>query len=80
VPGIALLVFIGGGSLLAATALLRKRRNLGLVLSFSLGAMLCIFEVVEAAAIGMRMWLQPFMFVVSLLLMGLALAQRMRAR
>jgi hypothetical protein len=78
VPGIALLVLIGGANLLAATALLRKRVNRGLMLSFSAGAMLFIFEVVEVGVIGMRMWLQPFMFAMSLLLMGLALVQRGR--
>jgi hypothetical protein len=80
VPGIALLVLIGGSNVLAAAALLRRRRNLGLLLSISAGAMLFVFEVAEAATIGMRMWLQPFMFAMSLLLMGLVLAHGMRTR
>lgn len=71
-PGVTLILLVGGGNL-AAAALLLARRRAGIVASIAAGGFLIIFEVVEAAALGLRIWLQPFCFVLGFIIVGLAL-------
>lgn len=70
-PAMALLIFIGGGSLLAA-ALLWMRHTLALPVSTAVGAALMIFEVVETYSIGLRSFQQPLMFVIGFAVAALA--------
>jgi hypothetical protein len=51
VPGLALLVVVGGGALLALVLLIRGSR-LGLVVAGLAGAFVMVFEFVEVLAIG----------------------------
>jgi hypothetical protein len=71
-PALALILLIGGSNL-AAAILLLARRPAGALASIAGGAFLIGFEVVEAATLGLRMWLQPFCFVLGLVVFALAL-------
>ena len=77
IPGLALLVLIGGGSL-AATLLLARRHPLGVPASGLAGLAVVIFEIVEVAVLLTRMGragysvLQPFYFVYGLAMVALA--------
>ena len=72
VPALALILLIGGGNL-AATALLLARRPAGVIASIIAGGFLIGFEIIEALVLGLRMWLQPFCFVVGVVVFTLAL-------
>ncbi len=71
VPGIALIVFVGGSDFLAA-ALLLARRRAGIAASALAGLILVIFEIVEATVIGITSVLQPALTVAGLLIVVLA--------
>lgn len=51
IPGLALLILVGGGALLA-TGLLLRLPNLGVLASGATGVMILIFEIVEVLVIG----------------------------
>jgi hypothetical protein len=70
VPALALFVFVGGSSFLAAVLVLR-RDPAGARVSILAGGLLVIFEVVEYLVIGLTFFLQPLMFVVRLVLIAL---------
>ncbi|HEX6508363.1 MAG TPA: hypothetical protein VF221_12085 [Chloroflexota bacterium] len=68
IPALSLLVGVGGSSLLAAGALLRRRSQLGTLFSIGAGVSLVSFEIAEAHVIGLRNFQQPLMFVVGVLI------------
>jgi hypothetical protein len=74
-PAIALLVGVGGTSLLGVAALIWSRLRLRSCASLVAGVVLIAFEVTEAYAMGLRNWQQPLMLVVGLLVVALALTQ-----
>jgi len=76
IPGLALLVVVGG-SALVATVLMIRRHALGTVLSGAAGAMIIGFEIVEVLVIGSEPGvarnLQIFYFAFGLAMAALAL-------
>lgn len=72
IPALGLLVLVAGGNLVAA-AFLYVRHRIGLVLSMAAGVVLMGFEVVETFSFGLRNFQQPLMFVIGLVIAGLAL-------
>jgi hypothetical protein len=52
------------------------RTETGPRLSLVAGGLLIAFEIIEAAAMGVRFWLQPFCFVIGLAIVALALRRR----
>lgn len=74
VPGLVLLVVVGGSQFAAATAVWR-RREWGTAASLVAGLILVGWISVQVVIIGLRSWLQPFYLVVGLLIVGLAAAQ-----
>jgi hypothetical protein len=77
VPGLSLLVIVGG-SALAATGLLQRRQPLGTLASAVAGMMIMGFEIVEVLVIGSEPGvarnLQVFYFSLGLLITSLASA------
>jgi hypothetical protein len=71
IPALALLVLVGGSSFLAAFLLL-ARHHLGEPAALLAGTILVVFEIVEYLVIGLTFFLQPLMFALGLLLLGLA--------
>ena len=77
IPGLALLVLVGGGSL-GAMVLLARRHPLGVPASGLAGLAVVIFEIVEVAVLLTRMGragysvLQPFYVVYGLAMLALA--------
>lgn len=71
IPALALLVSVGGSSLLAAGALLRVQHETGAMLSIGAGAVLVLFEVAETYWFGLRNFQQPLMCAVGLVIAGL---------
>lgn len=80
VPGLALLVFVGGSAILAAILLLRQD-PLGASLSVLAGLILVVFEIVQYLVIGLTFFLQPLMLAIGLLfiLLGALLWAAQRA-
>jgi hypothetical protein len=80
IPGLALLVLVGGSALVAMILLLR-RHPLGVAASALAGVMMMGFEIVEVWAIGsepgLARDLQLFYFTLGLLAAALAAAMRM---
>lgn len=79
IPALALGVLCGGGSLAAAMAVV-WRPALGGIASVGAGSAMALFEVVEVAAVGFMIvkfpmepasYLQPFYFIVGLVIAGL---------
>lgn len=77
IPGLALLVIVGG-SALTATVLMIRRHALGIVLSGVAGMMIIGFEIVEVLVIGsepgLARNLQVFYFAFGLAMAALALS------
>jgi len=77
IPGLALLVLVGGTALVATYLTIRHHRYAALV-SVLAGAMIIVFEIVEVLAIGMPPGiarnLQVFYFTLGLIILVLALA------
>jgi hypothetical protein len=73
IPGLALLVLVGG-SALAATVLLLRRHEMGIVAAAVAGAMIICFEIVEVLVIGLStgLVLQVFYFVLGVIITVLA--------
>jgi hypothetical protein len=71
IPALALLVFVGGSSFLAAILLL-ERCSVGASVSLLAGMILVVFEAVEYLVIGLTMFLQPLMFALGLMVIALA--------
>jgi hypothetical protein len=71
IPALALLVFVGGSSFLAAFLLLASH-PLGEPASMLAGLILVVFEIVEYLVIGLTTFLQPLMFALGMLLIALA--------
>jgi hypothetical protein len=69
IPAVVLLVCVAGGNLTSA-ALLWRHRDFGISLSMAAGVVLMVFET---ASLGLRNVQQPLMFVIGLLIAGLAL-------
>jgi hypothetical protein len=78
-PALALIVLVGGGNFVAAILLL-ARQQWGIIVSIAAGGFLIAFEIVEVAAMGLRMWLQPFCFILGVVIVGLALRLRATGR
>ena len=74
VPGLALLVVVGGSATVAVIALLAGQR-FGIVASFAAGLFMMGFEIVETVVIGPASWLQLFYFLIGLLTTVLAYRQ-----
>jgi hypothetical protein len=81
IPALALGVLCGGGSL-AAAILVLLRPAVGGILSIGAGAAMAVFELVEVAAVGFMIakfptepasYLQPFYFVVGLVIAALGI-------
>ncbi len=72
VPALALVVVVGGASLVASIALIRHL-TWAATASVMAGLALMAYLVVEVATIGLSSWLQPFYFVVALIMIVLAL-------
>lgn len=76
-PGLALLVLVGGSALLATVLMLRRSRW-GVLASGITGMMIIIFEIVEVLVIGsdpgIARTLQLFYFVLGALIVALAAA------
>jgi hypothetical protein len=70
VPALALLVFVGGSSFLAAMLLI-LRNPWGIPASLLAGGILVSFEIVEYLVIGLTFFLQPLMFAIGVLLIAL---------
>lgn len=68
IPGLALLVGVGGTSCVAAMPLLRARVEIGRLLSVGAGLVLVVFELVEFHAIGPRNFQEPLMLAIGLLI------------
>jgi hypothetical protein len=71
IPALALLVFVGGSSFLAAFLLLARQPG-GDPASLLSGLILVVFEIVEYLVIGLTMFLQPLMLALGVLLIALA--------
>jgi hypothetical protein len=69
-PGLALLVLVGGSATLA-TAMVLKHSPLGLAVSGIAGLMILIFEGVELVVVGFT-WLLAFYVALGLAILGLA--------
>jgi hypothetical protein len=78
IPGLALLVLVGGVAL-AATIMTLRRHRLAFVASAGAGGVIMVFEVVEVMAIGsapgVARNLQVFYFVLGFVIALLAIAQ-----
>lgn len=78
IPGLALMVLVGGGALIAGILTLRRRPYAPLV-SAAAGLMIVVFEIVEVFAIGSQPGaarnLQVFYFALGLLILILAALQ-----
>ena len=78
IPGLALLVLVGGGALAAAIMTVRRHR-LASAASAGTGAMIVVFEIVEIAAIGsdpgVARNLQVFYLLLGSVIVLLAIAQ-----
>jgi hypothetical protein len=81
IPALALGILCGGGSL-AAAILVLVRPAVGGILSIGAGAAMAIFELVEVAAVGFMIakfptepasYLQPFYFVVGVVIVALGI-------
>ena len=70
VPGLALAVLVGGGSVLAAV-LLARHAAWGVAVSAAAGVMILVFEAVELVVIGFT-WLLAGYVAVGLLILALA--------
>jgi hypothetical protein len=73
IPGVILLVLVGGSLAAAAIALLSRT---AWELSLAAGAVLISWIVVETLMIGLVSWMQPATFAIALLIIGLALRLR----
>ncbi len=73
-PGIILGGFVGGSALLA-TVLLLLRHPWSVLTAFGAGAIMAGWIVGEYLFFEQRIWLQPFMLAIGLLMMGLAAVQ-----
>lgn len=71
IPGLVLMFVVGGSQLAAAIAVWR-RRWWGTVASLAAGLILAGWISVQVAIIGLVSWLQPFYFALGLLVAGLA--------
>jgi hypothetical protein len=71
VPALVLLVAVGGAALVASIALIRHLLWAPTA-SFVAGLALMAYLVVEVATIGLSSWLQPFYFVIALIMIVLA--------
>ena len=71
IPGLALAIFAGGSSLLAA-GMLFVHHSFGALAALAAGLTLVIFEIVEFAVVQYVSWMQPFFFGDGLLIMALA--------
>lgn len=72
IPGLVL-VFVVGGSQLAAAAAVLRRHELGAAASVLAGLILVGWMVVEIAIIGLGHWVQGFYLVLGLLILVLAM-------
>lgn len=70
IPGLALVMLVGGGSVLAAM-LVARRAGWGVAASAAAGVMMLVFEAVELVVIGFT-WLLAFYVAVGLLILVLA--------
>jgi hypothetical protein len=70
IPGLALVVLVGGGSVLAAV-LVARRAAWGVAASAAAGVMILVFEAVELVVIGFT-WLLAFYVAIGLLILLLA--------
>ena len=71
VPGILLLVVVGGSAALGAVAVFARMRSARLA-ALAAGIILLVWIVVQVSIIGYVSWLQPTMAVVALLIVALA--------
>jgi len=71
VPGLILALVVGGSALIAATAVLVES-EWDAFASLIAGVILVGWIVCEVVIIGLNSWLQPFYFVLGLLILGLA--------
>jgi hypothetical protein len=71
IPGLILAIIVGG-SALVATATMLTGRSVGVIASLAAGFIIAGWTVGEVAMLGYVSWLQPFMFVVGLVTIGLA--------
>ncbi len=71
IPGLILAIIVGG-SALVATATMLTGRSFGVIASQAAGFIIAGWTVGEVAMLGYVSWLQPFMFVVGLVTIGLA--------
>lgn len=72
VPALALLILVGGTAVVASIALIRHL-NWAAAASVLAGLTLMAYLLVEVATLGLSTWLQPFYFVVALIMIVLAL-------
>ena len=71
IPGVILLVIVGGSLAAAATVLLRRVPN-AWAFSVAAGAVVISWLIVETLMIGLVSWMQPTTFAVALVITGLA--------
>jgi hypothetical protein len=75
VPGVVLLIVVGLGSLLGASATF-FRYSYAPEIAIVLGALLIVWIIAQVLWIGPANWLQPFYFVLGALELGLGLLLR----
>ena len=73
VPGLILLLLVGGSAGIAAWMILRRSRY-ARTASLAAGVVLLIWIVVQVRMIGYVSWLQPTVGLISMLVLGLTLA------
>lgn len=71
IPGLILMIAVGGSQLVAAVTVLRER-EWGAAASLAAGLVLVVWIVAQVVIIGFRSWLQPFFLVLGFLIFGLA--------
>lgn len=75
IPGLVLAIVVGGSTVVAAV-MMPIQHEAGVLASALAGVMLVGWIAVEVAMIGLVNWLQPFYFVLGLLIFGLAVYLR----
>ena len=71
IPSFILIVFVGGSSLFAGLAVLKKFRSADII-AFTAGAILMVWLIVQVYIIGYVSWMQPATAIADVLILILA--------
>jgi len=71
IPSFILVVFVGGSSLFAGLAVLKKFRSADII-AFTAGAVLLVWLIIEVIIIGYVSWMQPATGIAGILILILA--------